>query len=63
MIIMFDTKRYYWALFAGHLVIEKMLKAHFVKINDDYPPFTHNLLKLAKDSKLQLSDELMSCPE
>jgi len=23
-----------------------------------YPPFTHNLLKLAKDSELELSDEL-----
>ena len=58
MIAMFDTKRYSWALFVGHLMIEKLLKAYFVKINENYPPFTHNLLKLAKDTNLPLTDEL-----
>ncbi len=58
MIAMYNTKRYSWALFLGHLTIEKLLKAYFVKKKEDYPPFTHNLLKLAKDSKLELSDDL-----
>jgi len=58
MIAMFDTKRYSWALFVGHLMIEKLLKAYFVKINENYPPFTHNLLKLARDTNLPLTDEL-----
>lgn len=58
MTAMFDTKRYSWALFVGHLMIEKLLKAYFVKINENYPPFTHNLLKLAKDTNLPLTDEL-----
>ena len=35
-----------------------MLKAYFVKINENYSPFTHNLLKLAKDTNLPLTDEL-----
>ena len=57
MVVMFDTKRYQWALFIGHLMLEKLLKAYYVKVNERYPPFTHNLLKLAKDSKLSLNDE------
>ena len=58
MIAMFDTKRYSWSLFIGHLVIEKLLKAYFVKINLDHPPFVHNLLRLAIDSKIDISDDL-----
>lgn len=58
MLAMYDTNRYSWSLFLRHLVIEKLLKAYFVKKNENYPPFTHNLLKLAKDSNLVLTDEL-----
>jgi len=58
MIAMLDTKRYSWSLFLGHLVIEKLLKAYFVKINEDYPPFVHNLLRLAIDSKIKITGNL-----
>ncbi len=58
MVAMYDMHRYSWSLFIGHLMIEKLLKAYFIKVNEDYPPFTHNLLKLAKDSELELSEEL-----
>ncbi len=47
MIAMFDSKRYNWSLFIGHLMIEKLLKAYFIKVKSDYPPFIHNLLRLA----------------
>jgi len=57
MIAMFDAKRFSWALFVGHLVIEKLLKAYFVDVKGGYPPFTHNLLKLALDAQLQLTEE------
>jgi len=57
MIAMLDAKRFSWALFVGHLVIEKLLKAYFVDVNGGYPPFTHNLLKLALDAQLELTDE------
>ncbi len=30
MMAMFDSKRYVWALFVGHLMIEKLLKACYV---------------------------------
>jgi HEPN domain-containing protein len=57
MIAMFDSKRYNWSLFIGHLMIEKLLKALFVKTNNDYPPFIHNLLRLAEKCNLNLNDE------
>jgi HEPN domain-containing protein len=43
------------SLFFAHLVIEKMLKAHFVKDNiENTPPFTHNLETLYNQSNLDL---------
>ena len=57
MITMFENKRYSWSLFVGHLMIEKLLKALFVKTNNDYPPFIHNLLRLGEKCDLYLTDE------
>jgi len=45
------------ALFFCHLAIEKMLKALFVKVNRGSPPPTHNLPRLAMESRLALSGE------
>lgn len=58
MIAMYDSKRYSWSLFIGHLVLEKLLKAYFVKINNDYPPYLHNLLRLAKDANVEITEDL-----
>jgi len=58
MEVMLNSKRYHWSLFAGHLMLEKLLKALYVKINEEYPPFTHNLLKLAEDCNIELSENL-----
>lgn len=54
---MFDSKRYSWTLFIGHLMIEKLLKAYFVKVKSDYPPFIHNLLRLAEKADLELTQD------
>jgi HEPN domain-containing protein len=46
------------ALFMLHLVVEKLLKAHWVKDNvDNTPPRTHDLQLLFKQSELSLSTE------
>jgi len=58
MIDLFNSKRYNWALFIGHLVIEKLLKAYYVKINKTHPPLTHNLLKLALKSGFEITDDI-----
>ena len=58
MMAMYKTKRFNWSLFIGHLVIEKLLKAYFEKVNNDYPPITHNLLKIAEKSKIEINKEI-----
>ena len=54
---MFGSKRYSWSLFVGHLMIEKLLKAYFVKVHEDYPPFIHNLVRLAESCEIKLNDK------
>lgn len=59
MISMFNSKHYHWSLFIGHLVIEKLLKALFVKANgvNISVPKIHDLLSLAEKSKITLTEE------
>jgi len=55
---LFQHQRYDWCLFLGHLVIEKVLKAFFVRDNPQVPVLQiHKLAKLAERTKLQLSPE------
>jgi len=54
---MYQAKRYSWTLFIGHLMIEKLLKAYYVKVNEDFPPLIHNLLRLAQKSQIETSEE------
>jgi HEPN domain-containing protein len=57
MIAMFDSKRYSWSMFVGHLMMEKLLKALFVRVNNEFPPFIHNLLSLEEKCRLDLNEE------
>ena len=41
-----ESKRYPYALFFGHLAIEKPLKAFVVKTTKEHAPFTHSLILL-----------------
>ncbi|HDH12348.1 MAG TPA: HEPN domain-containing protein [Nitrospirae bacterium] len=41
----------------GHLVIEKVLKAFYVRDKDEHPPRIHNLPRLAEKTALALNDE------
>ena len=49
-----DKGHFVWALFVGHLVLEKILKALYVQNHAATPPFTHHLLKLGRDAGLSL---------
>lgn len=46
-----------WAMFLGHLVLEKLLKAHYVKNIQKHPIITHDLLRLATKAGLEISEE------
>ena len=56
--LLFEGKQYVHTLFFLHLVIEKILKAHWVKDNEETnPPRTHDLDQLYSQTTLQLSAE------
>ncbi len=57
MLTLFNSKSYNWSLFLGHISIEKILKAVYVSKYGEHAPFTHNLLRIAEQCKLDLSDE------
>jgi HEPN domain-containing protein len=54
MLGLFRIKRYSDCLFFGHIVLEKILKAHVVKNIKEEAPKTHDLVMLAKLAKLEL---------
>lgn len=54
---MYRARRYNWTLFVGHLMIEKLLKAYYVKVKKDFPPFIHNLMRLAEKAEIELNEE------
>jgi HEPN domain-containing protein len=54
---LFQNGKYDWCLFVGHLVIEKTLKAFYVRDNQQSPPKIHNLPRLAAKTMLPLSEE------
>lgn len=53
---LFEKDDYHWALFIGHLIIEKLLKACYVKNDDNQHAFTHNLSRLAEKASLPLNE-------
>ena len=57
MIVMYQSNRYSWSLFIGHLMIEKLLKAYFIFAKHELPPYIHKLLRLAEMSGLPLTDK------
>jgi len=54
---LFASGDYNYALFLGHLYLEKLLKALVVSITRRHAPRTHNLLFLAERAGLTVSEE------
>jgi len=54
---LFKSKKYAWALFLGHISVEKLLKALYVTIKNKPAPFIHNLYRIAELSEIDISDE------
>lgn len=54
---LFEKGDYSYALFFGHLTIEKILKAIFYDKNEQTPPFSHNLAYLSEKAGLELDGE------
>jgi len=56
---LFASGDYHWGLFIGHLVVEKLLKALYVKTTGAEPPRIHDLVRLAEKCKLSLNDNML----
>lgn len=57
MLSLYNSKSYGWALFLGHISIEKLLKAVYVNKFQKHAPFLHNLYRLAELSEINMTEE------
>lgn len=57
--ILIEKRRFLHGLFFCHLVIEKALKAHVVKVTEQLAPKSHNLIYLSEKSELNLEDDIL----
>ena len=61
MIAIFGAQRYDWALYVGHLCLEKLFKALLIRRTENITvPFTHNLVKLALKCGVELTEQQAS---
>jgi HEPN domain-containing protein len=54
-----EAKRFPYALFFGHLALEKTLKALVVKGTQAHAPYTHSLTLLASKTSLDFPDSVL----
>jgi HEPN domain-containing protein len=55
---MFSGRRYFYAIFMGHLSLEKALKGLYQKKLAATPPKTHNLLYLMSKAEIKPPEEI-----
>jgi len=56
---LFKSEKYDWCLFIAHLVLEKTLKGCYVERKGEFPPRTHDLVKLAIMAEMGLEEEML----
>lgn len=59
MRVLFDGKRYSDALFFGHIVLEKILKAFVVLETKKEPPKIHNLIRLVELANIDFDEAVL----
>jgi len=57
MLNLYDSNSYGWALFLGHISIEKLLKAVYVSRHKKHAPFLHNLYRLAELNSIEMTED------
>jgi HEPN domain-containing protein len=60
MLDFYKIGRNNWALFIGHLCIEKLLKAYYIKIHHKHSMNLHNLTRIAELADLELTKDQKS---
>lgn len=56
---LFENAKYDWCLFIAHLVLEKTMKALYVQSKNDFPPRTHDLIRLSEIIGLDMDEDTM----
>ncbi len=56
---LFQNAKYDWCLFLAHLVLEKILNACYVKCKNEFPPRTHDLVRLADMAGIEAAEETL----
>ena len=54
-----ESKRFPYALFFGHLSLEKVLKALVEKTTQPHAPYTHSLTLLASKTNLEIPESIL----
>lgn len=54
---LFEKGDYSYALFFGHLAVEKLIKAVYALRKKEHAPYIHNLKRLAELAEIQLTAE------
>jgi len=57
---LYEKEDYSYALFFGHLALEKLLKALFVERKNEHAPPIHNLFRLSKLADIQVNENQKS---
>ena len=60
---LFEKEDYSYALFFGHLTLEKILKGLYVHYRNESPPYTHRLIFLAESVPLDLKTDQLDLLE
>ena len=60
---LFEKEDYSYALFLGHLTLEKILKGLYVHYRNENPPYTHRLIFLAESIPLDLNPDQLDLLE
>ncbi len=55
---MYQTEKFPYALFIGHLALEKLLKALVVKTTGEHAPYTHSLPSLVDKFTFEVPQEI-----
>jgi HEPN domain-containing protein len=53
---LFVAEKYDWCLFIAHLVLEKILKGCYVKCKGQFPPRTHDLVRLVDMAGIEMDE-------
>ncbi|MGB9592047.1 MAG: HEPN domain-containing protein [Candidatus Kryptoniota bacterium] len=56
---MYEKEKFPYALFMGHLAVEKLLKALVVKTTREHAPYTHSLSLLAEKSGINIPQKIL----